>query len=613
MGLREAVAFLNSWTPQGPCSSPSHVPGSPALRERVESLYRSPYHFSAHRFQEELVDHGLAERILPRTAFMGIEGKRAWRFDVGHGILLRVRENAGRGWIVSPKRGDEVGPIVEVPAFTSRKQSGLGSRYYQERILEAILDLGALEDEAQEEVAKAIRKAMSTLLRQTLRDRDRLEGAEEPRPQLTATQRKEARELLATDDFLGEVVGKTLARVGLVGEENTGQATWHATLTRYMDRTVNANLKADPATGKNFVLDTMLELVPPEDVVRFDRVTAQALFYAQEIDLRHKVLVIEEFLGTEDALYSLRTLQEKGELSLLVTVTKKGEPPLSHRVVVKGPCVVFTTTTKADLGEDEETRTFSLALDASEAQTRAIIKAEAELLDSRLLLGEEGKEKVRNVQRLVRETLEDEDLLHKPYYETIAAPWMVALGELFPSEEVRYRRDFKRIANLVAAHALLRAPTHKDRDHRGRVMSSLREDYEPVRAIFNEFFRISAEGLHPLSREVLEAAREIVAQKVEAANPHEAQATLGAGEGHDAPGAIVKRGEIAEHLGWIDRRVARWIFPLHGRYLHVEKGGRGVQYEYSLRTAPVRVELPTYDAVKVRWLKILDTVGGDGE
>ncbi len=615
----EVITFLKSWTPEGPCSSPSHVPGSSALQERVESLYRSSYHFSARRFQEELVDHGLAERILPRAAFLGIEGKRAWRFDLGHDILLRLRENAGRGWIATPEKDDEEGPITEIPAFTSRKQSGLGSKYYRERILEAILDLGALEDEAQGEVAKAIRQALNTLLKQTHRDRERLEGAEEPRPRLTPTQRKEARELLAADDFLEEIVGKTLAGIGLVGEENAGQATWVVTLTRFMDRSVNANLKADPGTGKNFVLTMVLELVPPEDVIHFDRVTANALFYVQEIDLRHKVLVIEEFVGTEDALYSLRTLQEKGELSILVTITKKGEAPSSHRVVVKGPCVVFTTTTEADLGEEEETRTFSLALDASETQTRAIIKAEAELLDSRLLLGEEEKEKVRNVQRLVRETLEEEDLLHKPYHEIVAAPWIVALGDLFPSKEVRYRRDYKRVANLVAAHAFLRAPMHKDRDHRGRVMSSLTEDYQPVRAVFNDFFRISAEGLHPLSREVLEATREIIAEK-EPANPHETQSTIGGerggigGErGGNAARATVKRGEIAEDLGWHARRVDRWILPLHGRYLHVEKGGRGVPYEYSLRSDPGRVELPTYDAVRVRWLEILKGAGGDGE
>ena len=519
----------------------------------------------------------------------------------GHdGLGLRVWWDEPSGFTIAACNGEAEAVPVYVPLKTSRGTPGLLSVPYQRQVLQGFAEVVSLSDKDRGAVERRARRFLAELHQERLQEQ-RAELAVEASseaPELTEAERGAALGLLRVEDFLINVIAPALRRVGLVGERNNALLLWLITLTRFMAKTVSVILKADPSTGKNWLVDRVLEIVPPEDVIHFDRVTTNALFYAEaEVDLRHKILVIEEMAGAEDALYSLRTLEEKGELKILVTVTKKGSAPEARKIRVRGPCVVITTTTKSFVGEDQETRTFSLALDASPEQTREIIRAEARLFNSATLLPEEDKERFRNIQRLVHEALAEGEnpLLGRPAREQVAAPFLEALAELFPVHQVRVRRDFKRIDRLVAAHALLKAPLHPHRDGRGRIVADVWEDYEAVFGIAAEVFEQSAMNLPPLSREVLEAARAIIDSKTEKY-------------------PTVKRGEIAAHLGWSEGRARRWIFALEGLYLHVEKGGQGQAYVYTVRDAPKSVRLPAVGDVARKWSGMLEAMeAGQGD
>ena len=519
----------------------------------------------------------------------------AWDLPLAEGLCLHVEEVQGKGWRMFPTRDLAEGLPYQVPRSTSRGQPGLQSNLHLQSVLGNTLDLLKDPDNsARSNVQTSLQKVFGFLQRIQWDEEDRTghEIRAQPPTELSEEEEVVAGDLLREEDFLEEVIVDRLRQIGLVGEEDSGKALYLTTLTRFSGRTVSVNLKADSSTGKNYTLDKVLDLVPPEDVVHFDRITPQSLFYADALDLAHKVLVIGEMAGADEAMFSLRTLQERGHLSLLATVSEKGEAPQSRTIQVKGPCVVFSTTTLAELGEDEETRTFSMALDDRPEQTQEINLAHAQLYDSKTLLSEEEKEPVRNVQRLVKITLEREGLLGKMPWDQVSAPWAEGLADVFPGKDVRFRRDFPRVAALVAGHALLHAPVRTQRDERGRIVAELLEDYEPVREIFNLPFMQSAKRLHPHSEEILRAGEELAARTTD---------------------GFFKRGELAQHLGRSEAWVRNYVKPLEGRYFHVEEGGQGRAFLYSVREWLGDARLPSIREVREAFLKRVDRVEGADE
>ena len=72
-----------------------------------------------------------------------------------------------------------------------------------------------------------------------------------------------------------------------------------------------------------------------------------------ETDLKHKILAIVEEEGAERASYALKLLQSEGEL----TIASTGKDPATGRLVtheyqVKGPVMIFQTTTSIDVDEE---------------------------------------------------------------------------------------------------------------------------------------------------------------------------------------------------------------------------------------------------------------------
>jgi hypothetical protein len=534
-------------------------------------------------------------------------------FSLTDGLSVLVYQRA-KAWTFTIDDGVRDGVPVEIPRRARSGISTLSSPYHRRRVLDGIL--GPLKLPEKSDVAviveDALTQTMNTLLQLELGTQAALEASTQEAPHvLTEAQRQEAQALLSDEDFIDTVLLPKLEQAGLVGEKELAKCLWLQTVTRFFKTTVSANLKADSSTGKNFALNLVLEFVPPEDVVRFTRATANALYYVEELDLAHKVLVIEEAAGADEALYSVRGLQEAGELRLLVPMKDEEGQLRSKELVVKGPCVVFMTTTQSALEEDEETRTLSYSLHADKEQTRAIVESQGDLYDSKQLLAEAEKERIRNVQRLVRETLASEGLLGREPFECVCAPWMGtgALGTLFPADEVRARRDSRRLYTLVAAQVALSSPVSKARDARGRIVADVLRDYEPVRSAFNAYFVESVTNLNPLSRQVLEAATELVEEK--AAKASTKNSRIDEEPVLDRQAQKVKRGEIAKRLGWSENRTRRWAAALEGLYLHVEEGGQGKPYVYSVRSSPPNVELPSAEAVKVAYMAMLDRAEGE--
>ena len=192
-------------------------------------------------------------------------------------------------------------------------------------------------------------------------------------------------------------------------------------------------------------MDAVLAFVPEEQRVQYSAMTGQSLFYMGESDLQHKVLAIVEEAGAQRASYALKLLQSEGEL----TIASTGKDPatgrlLTHQYRVKGPVMIFLTTTAIDIDEELLNRCLVLTVNEERAQTQAIHRIQRESQTIEGLLRRKDRDELlrlhRNAQRLL-----------KPV--SVVNPY--APGLTFLDGQTRTRRDHTKYLTLIRTIALL--------------------------------------------------------------------------------------------------------------------------------------------------------------
>lgn len=250
---------------------------------------------------------------------------------------------------------------------------------------------------------------------------------------------------LLRDPRLLDRILADMGRAGVVGEETNKLVGYLAALSRKLSQPLALIVQSASAAGKTSLVDAILALVPPEETIQYSAVTAQALFYLSETDLRHKVLSIVEETGAERASYALKLLQSEGGL----TIASTGKDPKTGKLVtygyrVEGPVMIVLTTSAVNLDEELVNRALVLAVDETQDQTRAIHDAQRRrrTLEGRLAQAE--RELLlrlhQNAQRLL-----DPIAVVNPY-----APQLT-----FSDAQTRARRDHEKYLTLIDAIALL--------------------------------------------------------------------------------------------------------------------------------------------------------------
>jgi DNA primase len=179
--------------------------------------------------------------------------------------------------------------------------------------------------------------------------------------------------LKATDLLkrLNEQIGKA----GIVGEENSRMLLFLIIISYLNKSPLHALVQGSSGSGKTHIISRIADLMPPEDVLRFTRITESSLYNWGEFDLFQKVVIIEDLDGLkEDALYALREFISNQVLRSSVTIKdKKGNNKSSHKIV-QGQFSSLSATTKGETYEDNMSRSFLIAVDESAEQTSRIIQ-----------------------------------------------------------------------------------------------------------------------------------------------------------------------------------------------------------------------------------------------
>jgi hypothetical protein len=195
---------------------------------------------------------------------------------------------------------------------------------------------------------------------------------EERRRQAASEALPRARELL-DDPHLLERVENALAALGLAGDRKPALVIYLALTSRLFSRPCNAVLEGPSAAGKNYTLDCVVRLFPPDAVLRLTATSERALVYLED-DLRHRHVVVGEAAGLHrDGVGAtvMRAIAWEGRLAYL-TVEKTRDGLRPRRIDRPGPTGVISTTVKA-LEPELATRFLAVPIRDDPTQTRAVV------------------------------------------------------------------------------------------------------------------------------------------------------------------------------------------------------------------------------------------------
>jgi hypothetical protein len=238
----------------------------------------------------------------------------------------------------------------------------------------------------------------------------------------------------------------------------------------------------------------VLSFVPPEMVIEHSGLSAKALFRTQ-VDLKGRVLYIQEVAGSEEAEFTIRILQSDGRL--VYEATEKDADGTMKNVVyeTEGPTVVVQTTTRIHLHHENETRVFPIYIDESSEQTQRIVQSILQEAEEGGV-GPEEREEIIEVWHDAVRLLEPIRVI-VPYARRIRVP----------SSQVRIRRDVTRLLDVVRVITWLHQHG-RERDGAGRIAAT-EEDFRTALALVEEPLKRSWRALSPTEEKVMEAVRQL--------------------------------------------------------------------------------------------------------
>jgi len=312
-------------------------------------------------------------------------------------------------------------------------------------------------------------------------------------------------------------------------------------------------------------MEVLADLVPPEDLIAFTRITPQALYYAENRSLKHKLLVSGEDEGLIGSDYAIRELISSKKIKLAAPLKDQTSGKLKTvEYEVEGPISLLFSTTKPAIHFENSTRCFLLSLDESTEQTARV---------------HEVQRRMRTMEKVERDArAEDLRKLHRNAQRLLKAVLVVnpfARELTFPTQPLEMRREHEKYLSLIDALALMRQFQRK----RGKCVHGGREvefvevdvaDIEDANALMTDILGTKAEELGRPSQDLLALIKKMAEDKARELEIEPAEYRF-------------NRRDIREYTGWSDNQIKTHIGQLEDlEYLIVGKGERGRMYRYEL-------------------------------
>ena len=385
----------------------------------------------------------------------------------------------------------------------------------------------------------------------------------EARPLFTLTDkdRSEAYKFGKSSHLIENILSD-ITETGYVGEDTNKLISYLAMTSRKMDDPLSILIISGSGAGKSSLQDTILNLCPPEELVKLTSLTGKALFYKKECSLSHKVLAVEEEQGAQDADYAIRNLISSRQLTIEATVKDMvtGKMTTMENTVL-GPTAVFKTTTNPETEPETKSRFLILSIDESREQTRKILDYQRYMDTKEGYLKKIEEKSItkrhRNFQRSLRSL-------------TIFNPYAKLLTYL--DDRLLVRRDHQKYKAIIKAITFIHqfGREIKTLANGKEYIEVTLEDIALANEIAHNLLGHSLDELTPPSRRLLSLTDTMVKEIMKKTSRERNQIHF-------------TRREVREYTKWSDYQVRthlkqlidlEYILPLSGRH--------GLQFKYEL-------------------------------
>ncbi|MEW5749030.1 MAG: toprim domain-containing protein, partial [Candidatus Thermoplasmatota archaeon] len=384
-----------------------------------------------------------------------------------------------------------------------------------------------------------------------------------PPPAMSEAENDEAIAFLGRPDLIAVIVDD-ITNLGVVGEDDTKLLVYLVATSRKLAKPLSLSVISRASAGKSWVLNRVGDLMPPEDILRYTRVSPRALFYDEPGRYKHKILFIEEAIGAKDADLGLRSMQSEKRLSNLATMTDPKTGKLrTQENVVEGP-LTYLTSSVEPLDHETATRGFEVAIDESAEQTARVV---ARQFEERTLSGIK--------QRLTAEAIMCRHRNAQRLIEPLVVVNPFASKLTFPTDTLRLRREADKYLSLIDAVALLhqhqrpiKSFTHDGATH--RYVEVEPGDIDIANRLMVSCLARALSDLPGPAQELLIKIRHYVMAKAEE-------------RGIDWQMVTFNRREIREAIRWSDYQVRLYLEMLAQlEYIETAGGSIGKRYVYTL-------------------------------
>jgi DNA primase catalytic core len=275
--------------------------------------------------------------------------------------------------------------------------------YHSEQLTRLVRHINEQLEVSLSHTEKSIQELIEKLEQYRLERIGSLQPLKPQRIQLSESETAEALNYLKETTLMQNTM-QDIGKTGIVGEIKNRLIMFLVFLSRITHEPLHLISFGSSGTGKTYLQENVAKLIPDEDKLEITTLSGNALYYFKQDEIKHKLLLIEDYDGAQEVLYPLRELQSKQKISKTVSLKDTKGNIRTLTFVVEGPVCIAGCTTKEVIYEDNANRSLLIYLDNSEEQDERIMDYQRALSAGKTERQSEEQytKLLQNVQRILK-------------------------------------------------------------------------------------------------------------------------------------------------------------------------------------------------------------------
>ncbi len=269
---------------------------------------------------------------------------------------------------------------------------------------------------------------------------------EDKKKEMTEEEKKIGMDFLKSPDIFNQII-KDIEILGHVGEKNNKIISYLIAVSRFSAKPLSLFIQSGPSSGKSYLLETILKLLPPEAFKWISSISDQAFHYMPDDDFLNKIFMMGEALHNEIVEGYIRQMQSENKITRHVTMKdpKTGEMKTIEKDHIVN-LVFMMTSTAMKVNLENLSRCIVTHADESADQTKKVLSMQRHKESFEGYL--EGK---HIVPQIIKKHIAAQRMLSSV---TVFNPFKKYIN--FPSIRSIMRRGQQQFLGLINSSAILR-------------------------------------------------------------------------------------------------------------------------------------------------------------